>query len=74
MNNEVHWEGINLYDDEYRVGRVVIDKPSHWMADPFWSEDPKFFALQEEAKSWLVAVYQMGEHKCRIQKVKSKTN
>lgn len=57
MNNGVHWEGINLYDDEYRVGRVVIDKPSYWVADPFWVEDVQYFETQTEAKAWLITVY-----------------
>lgn len=77
MELPIHWENDQLYDDKYAVGRVVhtlAGEQLGWMADPFWSEDPQFFDLQEEAQAWLVAVYQMGEHKCRIQKVKSKTN
>lgn len=77
MELDIHWYHDQLYDDKYAVGRVtqtLAGEHLGWLADPFWSEDPQFFDSQDEAKAWLVAVYQMGDHKCRIQKAKSKTN
>lgn len=74
---DIHWYHDQLYDDKYAVGRVARTLAGEylgWLADPFWHEDQQFFNTQDEAKAWLVAVYQMGDHKCRIQKVKSKTN
>lgn len=73
----IHWDSGELFDDMYKVGRVtrtLAGEHLGWLADPFWSEDPQFFDTEDEAKAWLLAVYQMGDHKCRIQKAKSKTS
>lgn len=74
---DVHWYHQQLYDDQYAVGRVtrtLAGEHLGWIADPFWHEDQQLFNTEDEAKAWLVAVYQMGDHKCKIQKAKQKTN
>jgi len=55
----VHWHGLELFDEDYRVGRV--DQIwSRWAACPYWNEQEQQFDTQEEAKAWLLAMYKMG--------------
>ena len=61
----LHWHQGQLYDDEYKVGYVTVFPieqvgGANWQAHPFWNEEPHWFATQEEAASWLVAMYKMG--------------
>lgn len=58
----VHWSNNELYDDNYKVGRVtrtLAGDQLGWMADPYWNEEMQFFATEEEAKSWLLIIYRM---------------
>lgn len=59
----VHWYEKELFDDQYKVGRVtrtLAGEHLGWVADPYWDEAMQFFATEEEAKAWLVAMYRMG--------------
>ena len=61
----VHWHNSDLYDEDYKVGYVTVFPReqvggANWQAHPFWNEEPHWFATQEEAKAWLVAMYKMG--------------
>ena len=60
MSDALNWDGISLYDAEYQIGQVMILEKRYWRADPFWAEESHFFETQEEAKSWLVAMYRLG--------------
>jgi hypothetical protein len=62
----LHWHpavwGDNvLWDDDYRIGRVYTTfDHKRWVAEPFWvkaSEGISYFDSEEEAKSYLVAIY-----------------
>lgn len=55
----LHWYGRDLYDDEYRVGRIDVAF-AQWHACPYWNEEDKEFDTEEEARAWLVAMYKMG--------------
>jgi hypothetical protein len=64
MAMPVHWDDGELFDDMYKVGRVVRTLAGDqlgWMADPYWNEDQHFFDTEEEAKAWLTAMYKMGD-------------
>jgi len=59
----VHWDHNELYDDIYRVGRIIrtlAGEDLGFMSEPYWNEDAQFFNTEEEAKAWLVAMYKMG--------------
>ena len=55
----VHWHSDTLYDDDYAVGKIGQGF-GKWEAWPYWNEEPQLFDTQEEAQSWLLAVYKMG--------------
>lgn len=59
----VYWENLELYDEQFVVGRVAITLAGDqlgWMADPYWDEDMQFFDTEGEAKAWLLTMYRMG--------------
>lgn len=63
MPTGVHWYMNELYDDNYKVGRAtrtLAGDQLGWVADPYWKEEMQFFATEEEAKAWLLAMYKMG--------------
>jgi len=62
LKHDIWWNVFRhrtkLMHGQYSLGEITFVETA-WQAKPFWYEQSQLFKTEEEAKSWLAAMYRL---------------